>query len=164
MLCMYILVLTEYKQVQASMCLVCSLILGDELAYANNCSGYVYLDINVLPSRIEFAHHSAPLLAMSDTQASAQQWLEYSGSSTGCADAAAEDGRRGSNVYEVNKWLWQFGRGKPSLGCLIIKETWDRQDSASKASDKRQKGTHLEPSAIRYHVWYHIIMISYMIS
>ena len=25
---------------------------------------------------------------------------------------------RGSNVYEVNMWLWQFGRGKPSLGGL----------------------------------------------
>jgi hypothetical protein len=25
--------------------------------------------------------------------------------SAGCADSAAEDGRRGSNVYEVNTWL-----------------------------------------------------------
>ncbi len=32
---------------------------------------------------------------------------------TGCADIAAEDGRCGSNVYEVNTWLWMFGRGKP---------------------------------------------------
>jgi hypothetical protein len=59
----------------------------------------------------------------------------------GCADAAVEDGRHGSNVYEVNTWLWQFGRGKPRLGGLTIKETLDRQDSASKASDKRQKET-----------------------
>ncbi len=59
----------------------------------------------------------------------------------GCADTAAEDGRRGSNVYEVNKWLWQFGRGKPRLGCLTIKETLDRQESAHKASDKRRKET-----------------------
>jgi hypothetical protein len=36
----------------------------------------------------------------------------------GCADAAAEDGRRGSNVYEVNTWLWMFGRGKRCLGGL----------------------------------------------
>ena len=28
----------------------------------------------------------------------------------GCADAASVDGRRGSNVYDVNPWLWQFGR------------------------------------------------------
>ncbi len=59
----------------------------------------------------------------------------------GCADAAAEDGRRGSNVYEVNTWQWQFGRGKSSLGGLTIEETSDRQDSASKASDKRRKET-----------------------
>ncbi len=33
------------------------------------------------------------------------------------------------------------GRGKPHLGGLTIKETLDRQDVASKASDKRQKET-----------------------
>ncbi len=59
----------------------------------------------------------------------------------GCADAAAEDSRRGSNVYEVNTWLWQFGRGKPRLGGLTIEETLDRQDSSRKASDKRRKET-----------------------
>ncbi len=59
----------------------------------------------------------------------------------GCADAAAEDGRSGSNVYEVNTWLWQFGRGKPRFGGLTIKETSDRQDSACKASGKRRKET-----------------------
>ena len=59
----------------------------------------------------------------------------------GCADSAAEDGRRGSNVYEVNPWLWQFGRGKPRLGGLTIEETSDRQDAARKASDKRRKET-----------------------
>jgi hypothetical protein len=59
----------------------------------------------------------------------------------GCADSAADDGRRGSNVYEVNTWLWQFGRGKPRLGGLTIEETSDRQDAARKASDKRRKET-----------------------
>ena len=38
-----------------------------------------------------------------------------SGFQLGCTDAAAADGRRGS---EVNRWLWQFGRGKPRLGGL----------------------------------------------
>ncbi len=79
---------------------------------------------------------------MSDTQASAPQWLKYSGSSTGCADTAAKDGRRDSNVDEVNTWLWQFGRAKPRLGGLTIEETSERQDSVSKASDKRLKETH----------------------
>ena len=59
----------------------------------------------------------------------------------GCADSAAEDGRRGSNVYEVNTWLWQFGRGKSRLGGLTIEVTSDRQDAARKASDKRRKET-----------------------
>ncbi len=61
----------------------------------------------------------------------------------GCAEAAEENGRSGSNVlvYEVNTWLWQFGPGKPCLGCLTIEETLDRQDAASKASDKRRKET-----------------------
>ena len=58
--------------------------------------------------------------------------------SFGCADAAAVDGRRGSNVYEVNTWLWLFGRGKPRLGGLSIEQTAARQDAAvSEARGKR---------------------------
>jgi hypothetical protein len=44
----------------------------------------------------------------------------------GSAYAAATYGRLGSNVYEVNPWLWQFGRGKPRLGGLTIEETSER--------------------------------------
>ena len=56
----------------------------------------------------------------------------------GCADAAAVDGRRGSNVYEVNTWLWSFGRSKPRLGGLSIEQTAARQDAAvSEAQRKR---------------------------
>ena len=44
----------------------------------------------------------------------------------GSCDTAAADGRCGSNVYEVNPWLWQFGRGKPRLGGLSVEETADR--------------------------------------
>ena len=46
-----------------------------------------------------------------------------SGYPLGCAesaDPAASDGRRGCNVYEVNTRLWNFGRGKPSLGGLTV--------------------------------------------
>ena len=53
-----------------------------------------------------------------------------SGFPVGCSDSAAADGRRGSNVYEVNPWLWQFGRGKPRLGGLSCEETDDRRDAA----------------------------------
>ncbi len=48
----------------------------------------------------------------------------------GTCDTAAEDGRRGSNVYEVNQWLWQFGRGKPRLGGLSVEKTDDRKEAA----------------------------------
>jgi hypothetical protein len=41
-----------------------------------------------------------------------------SGVPYGCADAAATNGRRDSNVYEINPWLWQYGRGKTRLGGL----------------------------------------------
>ena len=43
-----------------------------------------------------------------------------SGFPVGTCDTAAADGRRGSNVYEVNPWLWQFGRGKQRLGGLSV--------------------------------------------
>ncbi len=59
----------------------------------------------------------------------------------GCPDAAATDGRRSSNVYEVNQWLWQFGRGKPRLGGLTIEETAERKDAVSNALHKRAAAT-----------------------
>ncbi len=63
------------------------------------------------------------------------------GFSYGCANAAAMDGRRGSNVYEVNPWLWQFGRGKPRLGGLTIEETTERKIAVSNARHKRTAAT-----------------------
>ncbi len=56
-----------------------------------------------------------------------------SGFPMGSADSAAADGRRGSNTYEVNTWLWLFGRGKPRLGGLTVEET------ALKKSAKREE-------------------------
>ena len=47
----------------------------------------------------------------------------------GCADTAASDGRRGSNVYEVNTWLWNVGSGKPRLGGLTVEETAMRKET-----------------------------------
>jgi hypothetical protein len=63
--------------------------------------------------------------------------LKDSGVLYGCADSAATDGRRGSNVYEVNPWLWQFGRGKPRLGGLTIEVTSERMNVVSNARHKR---------------------------
>ena len=55
----------------------------------------------------------------------------------GCCETAAADGRRGSNVYEVNQWLWQFGRGKPRLGGLSVEDTDDRKEAALKERSLR---------------------------
>ena len=41
------------------------------------------------------------------------------------SDALNATGRKGSNVYEVNLWLWQLGRGKPQLGELSVADTED---------------------------------------
>ena len=59
----------------------------------------------------------------------------------GCADSAAADGRRGCNVYEVNTWLWNFGRGKPRLGGLTVKETAMRKKTVKKDQAKRSAET-----------------------
>jgi hypothetical protein len=53
-----------------------------------------------------------------------------------CATAAA-DGRRCSNMYEVNPWLWQFGRGKLRLGGLSVEKTDDRKEAALKERSLR---------------------------
>jgi hypothetical protein len=50
----------------------------------------------------------------------------------GTCDTAAADGLCGSNVYEVNPWLWQFGRGKPRLGGFSVEKTDDRKEAALK--------------------------------
>ena len=63
--------------------------------------------------------------------------LKGSAFQLGTADAAAAEGRRGSNVYEVNPWLWQFGRGRPSIGGLSVSETKERRDVGVRAGAKR---------------------------
>ncbi len=35
-------------------------------------------------------------------------------------------------MYEVNPWLWQFGRGKPRLGGLSVEKTGARKEAAQK--------------------------------
>ena len=67
----------------------------------------------------------------------------------GTADAAAADGRKGSNVYEVNPWLsvWLFGRGRPRLGGLTVSETEERRDAVNRAGSKRGHETRLRREA-----------------
>ncbi len=65
----------------------------------------------------------------------AQGFSLHSGFPIGCADSAAVDGRR--PLYEVNPWLWQFGRGRPRLGGLNVEETAQRQEAARDERLKR---------------------------
>ncbi len=62
-----------------------------------------------------------------------------SGFPVGTCDTAAADGLHGSNVYEVNPWLWQFGRGKQRLpvGGLSVEKTDDRKEAALKEQSPR---------------------------
>ena len=64
-----------------------------------------------------------------------------SGFPMGCADSAASDGRRGSSVYEVNTWLWNFGSGKPRLGGLTVKETAMHKETVRKDQANRSAET-----------------------
>jgi hypothetical protein len=63
-----------------------------------------------------------------------QQYSQHkrSGFPVRSCDTAAADGLRGSNVYEVNPWLWQFGRGKPRLGGLSVEKIGARKAAARK--------------------------------
>ena len=59
----------------------------------------------------------------------------------GSADTSDKSGRKGSNVYEVNQWLWQFGRGKPRLGGLSVVDTEGRRIAVMQGGAKRGHAT-----------------------
>ena len=69
--------------------------------------------------------------------------------------SAAAEGRRGSNVYEVNLWLWQTGRqwqfgcGRPHIGGLSVSETKERRDVGVRAGAKRSHETRCRREAAR---------------
>ncbi len=78
----------------------------------------------------------------------------------GCADSAASDVRRGSSVYEVNTWLWNFGSGrKPRLGGLTVKETamrkeTVRKDQAKRSAETRTRRGRTERDRMKCAVWF----------
>ena len=41
----------------------------------------------------------------------------------GCADGQGPASRRSSHVYEINTWLWNFGRPQPRVGGLSVAKT-----------------------------------------
>jgi hypothetical protein len=59
-----------------------------------------------------------------------KQAFEY-----GCADGSDQGSRRGSHVYEINTWLWNFGRSRPRIGGLSVAKTeMIRRQSRSETS------------------------------
>ncbi len=54
----------------------------------------------------------------------------------GCADGASQSSRRGSHVYEINSWLWSFGRPQPRVGGLSVAKT-ERIRTKSKSERTR---------------------------
>ncbi len=64
-----------------------------------------------------------------------------SGFSFCCADSADVDGRRSSNLYEVNPWLWHFGRGKQRLGGLTVEQTMARKSAVVDQQHKKAAST-----------------------
>ena len=44
-------------------------------------------------------------------------------------------------MYEVNQWLWKFGRGKPRQGGLIVDETDMRKKTVHEENTKRSAET-----------------------
>ena len=58
----------------------------------------------------------------------------------GCADGASQGSRRGSHVYEINTWLWNFGRPQPRVGGLSVVKTEEiRRRSRSETSRRAWK-------------------------
>ena len=67
----------------------------------------------------------------------------------GAADAATSDGQRGSSAYDVNTWLWQFGRGRERLGGLSVSEAEDRREQVYSAGAQRGAETRRRREAAR---------------
>jgi hypothetical protein len=68
-------------------------------------------------------------LAGNSTPTIPHKFSKHKGSAfpMGSADTARADGRRGSNVYEVNHWLWMFGPGAASPVWVVSQ--WRRLQS-----------------------------------
>ena len=84
-----------------------------------------------------YSDHPRPAPPAPDRQVSS--WAGRSSA----ADVANEPARKGSNVYEINQWLWQFGRerGKPCLGGLSVAETEERRIAVAKDGSQRAVAT-----------------------
>jgi hypothetical protein len=58
-----------------------------------------------------------------------------------CADGSGQGSRRGSHVYEINTWLWNFGRPQPRIAGLSVAKTEKIHRASSSDSARRAAGT-----------------------
>jgi hypothetical protein len=61
----------------------------------------------------------------------------------GCADGSGQGSRRGSHVYKINTWLWNFGRSQPRIGGLSVAKTerirrQSRSETSRRAADTKK--------------------------
>ena len=80
-----------------------------------------------------------------------ERHLKASAFQFGIADAVAVDGRRGSNVYEVNPWLWQFGRGSEASagGSVCVLDPAEPRRGARRSSGLGRRGVKRPAAAAR---------------
>jgi hypothetical protein len=62
---------------------------------------------------------------------------------------ADTDGSPGSNVYEVNIWLWQFGRGRPRIGGIDVAESERRREERMERRKRQEWETRKRRKAAR---------------
>ncbi len=88
--------------------------------YINISTCYIHIKCKYIPVLTTYV---SLFLAGNSTPTMPHKYCKHksSGFSMGSCDTAAADGRCGSNVYEVNLWLWQFGCGKPCLGVCHVR-------------------------------------------
>jgi hypothetical protein len=73
----------------------------------------------------------------------------------GCADGAGPTSRRGSHVYEINTWLWNFGRPQPRVGDLSVAKTEKlRRKSRSEASKRGWATKRARKWPLHEYAWY----------
>ena len=83
-----------------------------------------------------------------------KQAFEY-----GCADGSGQGSRRGSHVYEINTWLWNFGRPQPRIGGLSVAKiegvsSQSRTESARRAAETRKARKRAVDQIWQVYTWY----------
>ena len=54
-----------------------------------------------------------------------------------CADGPGQASRKGSHVYEINTWLWSFGRPQPRVGGLSVSKAQRLRKASRSEAAKR---------------------------